>query len=47
MNKDVENYAASQQNKGRSQLPSRPWEKNAVDRFDLNGTEFMVTVDYY
>ena len=29
------------------ELPPRPWEKIAVDLFDLNGTEFMVTVDYY
>ena len=29
------------------ELPTRPWEKIAVDLFDLNGTEFMVTVDYY
>ena len=28
------------------ELPTRPWEKIAVDLFDLNGTEFMVTVDY-
>ena len=27
------------------ELPTRPWEKIAVDLFDLNGTEFMVTVD--
>lgn len=29
------------------ELPTRPWEKMAVDLFDLNGTEFMITVDYY
>ena len=29
------------------ELLTRPWEKIAVDVFDLNGTEFMVTVDYY
>ena len=29
------------------ELPTRPWEKIAVDLFDLNGTEFRVTVDYY
>lgn len=29
------------------ELPTRPWEKMAVDLFDLNGTEFMMTVDYY
>ena len=27
------------------ELPTRPWEKIAVDLFDLNGTEFMVTVN--
>ena len=29
------------------ELPTRPWEKMAVDLFDLNGTKFMITVDYY
>ena len=29
------------------ELPNRLWEKIAVDLFDLNGTEFVVTVDYY
>lgn len=29
------------------ELPTRPWEKMAVDLFDLSGTEFMITVDYY
>ena len=27
------------------ELLTRPWEKIAVDLFDLNGTEFMMTVD--
>ena len=29
------------------ELLTRPWEKIAVDLFDLNGTDFMMTVDYY
>ena len=59
MNKDVEDYVAkcavcnsqpAEQEKEPMichHLPSRPWEKIAMDLFDLNGTEFMVTVDYY
>ena len=59
MNKDVEDYVAKcavcnsqpvEQGKEPMichELPSRPWEKIAVDLFDLNGAEFMVTVDYY
>ena len=59
MNKDVEDYVSKctvcssqpvQQRKEPlicHELPNRPWEKIAVDLFDLNGTEFVVTVDYY
>lgn len=59
MNKDVEDYVAKcavcnsqpvEQGKEPMichELPSRPWEKIAVDLFDLNGVDFMVTVDYY
>ena len=59
MDKDVTAYVAkcnvcnSQPTEQRKEqlicheLPTRPWEKIAVDLFDLNGTEFMVTVDYY
>ena len=28
-------------------IPTRPWEKIAVDLFQLNGRDYMVTVDYY
>lgn len=59
MSKDVEDYVAKctvcnsqpvEQGKEPMichELPSRPWEKIAVDLFYLNGTDFMVTVDYY
>ena len=59
MNKDVEQYAAKCEvcnSKPAAQgkepmicheMPSRPWEKIAVDLFELNGAEYMVTVDYY
>ena len=59
VNKDVEDYVSKcticssqpvQQGKEPlicHELPNRPWEKIAVDLFDLNGTEFVVTVDYY
>lgn len=29
------------------QIPTRPWEKIGVDLFQLNGRDYMVTVDYY
>ena len=29
------------------EIPSRPWEKIAVDLFKLNGRDFLITVDYY
>ena len=57
MNKDVEDYVSKcticssqpvQQGKELlicHELPNRPWEKIAVDLFDLNGTELVVTVD--
>ena len=59
MNKGVEDYVSKctvcssqpvQQGKEpliSHELPNRLWEKIAVDLFDLNGTEFVVTVDYY
>lgn len=59
MSKDVEDYVAKctvcnsqpvEQGKEPMichELPSRPGEKIAVDLFYLNGTDFMVTVDYY
>jgi len=28
-------------------MPTRPWEKIAVDLFQSNGKDYMVTVDYY
>ena len=28
-------------------VPSRPWEKIGVDIFELNGKEYLTTVDYY
>ena len=30
-----------------AELPSRPWEKVAVDIFTLRGRDFLCTVDYY
>ena len=59
MSKDVEDYVSKctvcrrqpvQQGKEPlicHKLLNRPWEKMAVNLFDLNGTEFVVTVDYY
>ena len=59
MNKDVEDYVSKctvcsrePVHQGKEplichKLPNRPWEKIAVDLFDLNGTEFVVMVDYY
>ncbi|KAK2564593.1 Retrovirus-related Pol polyprotein from transposon 17.6 [Acropora cervicornis] len=59
MNEDVEDYVSKctvcssqpvQQGKEPlicHELSNRPWEKIAVDLFYLNGTEFVVTVDYY
>ena len=29
------------------EIPTRPWEKIAVDLFQLKGRDYMVTVDYY
>ena len=29
------------------EVPTRPWEKIAVDLFQLNGRDYMVTTDYY
>ena len=29
------------------ELPSRPWQKVAVDLFECNNKEYMVTVDYF
>jgi len=29
------------------EIPTRPWEKIAVDLFQLNGRDYMVTTDYY
>ena len=29
------------------EIPNRTWEKIAVDLFQLNGSDYMVTVDYY
>ena len=59
MNKDIEDHVAKCEvcnsqpaAQGKEplichEMPSRPWEKIAVDLFELNGSEFMVTVDYY
>ena len=59
MNKDIEDHVAKCEvcnsqpaAQGKEplichEIPSRPWEKIAVDLFELNGSEFMVTVDYY
>ena len=47
---DVCNSQATEQRKEPlvcHELPTRPLKKIAVDLFDLNGTEFMETVDYY
>ena len=29
------------------EIPNRPWEQVAVDLFELNKKEYMITVDYY
>ena len=29
------------------EIPTRPWEKIAFDLFQLNGRDYMVTVNYY
>ena len=59
MNRDIENCIAQCQvcnSQPREQtkepmicheIPTRPWEKIAVDLFQLNGRDYMVTVDYY
>ena len=59
LNKDVEDYVAKCEvcnsqpvEQGKEpmichEIPRRPWEKIAVDLFELNGTEYMVAVDYY
>lgn len=59
MNKEIEEYIArcetsnnyhSEQPKEPMichELPTRPWEKVAVDIFELDQREFLVTVDYY
>ena len=59
MNRDIENCIAQchvYNSQPREQtkepmicheIPTRPWEKIAVDLFQLNGRDYMVTVDYY
>ena len=34
-------------NQIQSTLPDHPWERVAVDLFELNGTQYLVIVDYY
>ena len=29
------------------EIPTRPWEKIAVDLFELNGRDYMITADYF
>ncbi|XP_048583466.1 uncharacterized protein K02A2.6-like [Nematostella vectensis] len=29
------------------EIPNRPWEKVGIDLFELNGKDFVLTVDYY
>lgn len=42
-------YETSHQNESRipHEVPSRLWEQVAVDLFELNKKEYMITVDYY
>ena len=59
MSKEVEEYVATCETcssfsleQGKEplishEIPSRPWEKIAVDLFDFDSRDFMVTVDYY
>ncbi|XP_032241511.2 uncharacterized protein K02A2.6-like [Nematostella vectensis] len=59
MNKEVEEYVAkceicnshlSEQGKEPiicHEIPNRPWEKVGIDLFELNGKDFVLTVDYY
>ena len=30
-----------------SQLPSKPWEKEAKDLFNRDKSEYLITVDYH
>ncbi|XP_048577062.1 uncharacterized protein K02A2.6-like [Nematostella vectensis] len=59
INKEVEEYFAkceicnshlSEQGKEPiicHEIPNRPWEKVGIDLFELNGKDFVLTVDYY
>ena len=59
MNQAVEDYIAQsdtcnnyQSEQGKEpmichEIPSRPWEKVAIDLFQLDNKDFIVTVDYY
>ena len=29
------------------EIPTRPWEKIAVDLFELNGRDYLITADYF